>query len=164
VTTAVFPGSFDPPTYGHMNIIERASKLFDKIDVVIAVNSGKKYLFSDQERFDFLEKLTEKYDNVSVHKCFGLVVDYCKLVNANVLLRGIRNSNDFAYEFDLSILNRTLDSNVETLFLPTEQKYGIVRSSSIKEIAQFGGDISGMVPELVANAMKEKYKNISKIS
>jgi len=158
MTTAVFPGSFDPPTYGHLNIIERASRLFDTIDVVIAVNPDKQYLFSDSERFEMMKTLVEPYQNVTVHKCSTLIVEYCKQVKANVLLRGIRNSNDFAYEFDLSLMNRSLNSDVETLFIPTEQRYVIVRSSNIKELAQFGGDIRSMVPPIVAEALMKKYK------
>lgn len=157
MTTAVFPGSFDPPTYGHLNIIERASKLFDSIDVVIAVNPDKQYLFSDKERFDMMKALTEPYNNVSVHMCNTLIVEYCKEVKAKVLLRGIRNTNDFAYEFDLSLMNKSLNNDVETLFIPTEQRYVIVRSSNIKELAQFGGDITGMVPPVVAEALNKKY-------
>lgn len=157
--TAVFPGSFDPPTYGHLNVIERASRIFENIDVVIAVNPDKKYLFSDSERYEMMKKLTEKYKNVTVHKCSTLIVDYCKKVNAKVLLRGIRNSNDFSYEFDLSLMNRSLDSNIETVFLPTDQKYVIIRSSNIKEVAKFGGDITGMVPPEVAEAMYRKNRN-----
>lgn len=155
--TAVFPGSFDPPTLGHMNVIERASRLFENIDVVIAVNPEKQYLFSDQERYEMLKSLTAKYKNVTVHKCSTLIVNYCKKVNAKVLLRGIRNSTDFSYEFDLSLLNRSLDSDIETVFLPTDQQYVIIRSSNIKEVAKFGGDISGMVPPEVAEAMYKKY-------
>jgi pantetheine-phosphate adenylyltransferase len=157
MTTAVFPGSFDPPTYGHLNIIERASRLFDSIDVVIAVNPNKQYLFTDDERFEMMKTLTQPYHNVSVHECSTLIVDYCRQVKANVLLRGIRNTNDFAYEFDLSLMNRSLNGEVETLFIPTEQRYVIVRSSNIKELAQFGGDLSGMVPPVVAQALKRKY-------
>lgn len=155
---AVFPGSFDPPTYGHLNIIERSSRLFDKIDVVVSVNPDKQYLFSDTERVSMLEELTKNFKNVTVHKCNTLIVDYCSKVGANVLLRGIRNTNDFSYEFDLSLVNRSLNSRVETLFVPTEQRYFLIRSSSIKELARFGGDISGMVPPNVAEAIRAKYK------
>lgn len=158
MTTAVFPGSFDPPTYGHLNIIERASRLFDSIDVVVSVNPDKQYLFSDSERVEMLKELTSKYKNVSVHKCGTLIVDYCSKVGANVLLRGIRNINDFSYEFDLSLVNRSLNNRIETLFVPTEQRYFLIRSSSIKELARFGGDISGMVPPVVAEAIKAKYQ------
>lgn len=158
MTSAVFPGSFDPPTYGHLNIIERTSKLFDKIDVVVAFNPEKKSLFSPQERMDMLKELTSKYKNVTVHLWDKLIVEYAEKNNANILLRGIRNTNDFAYEFDLSLMNHNLDSKIETLFIPTEPKYVIVKSSSIKELAAFGGDISGMVPPIVERAIKEKYK------
>lgn len=153
---AVFAGTFDPPTLGHINIIERASKLFDSLDVLVSVNPDKHTLFTDRERMDMLVELTKGYGNVSVHIWNSLVVDYCRNVNANVLVRGVRNAMDFAHEFDLSLMNRQL-ANIETLFLPTEQKYFLVRSSSIKECARFGGDISQMVPSLVEKALKDKF-------
>lgn len=157
MSIAVFPGSFDPPTLGHLNIIERCSKLFDEIDIVIAVNPGKRYLFSEQERLDMISELVSGYKNVTVHLTNSLIVDYCKKIGAKVLLRGIRNMNDFSYEFDLSLLNKSLSPEVETLFIPTEQKYFLIRSSSIKEVARFGGDISAMVPPLVESAIREKF-------
>ena len=155
---AVFPGSFDPPTYGHLNIIERTSRLFDSIDVAIAVNPQKKYLFSAEERLSMLKTLTKDFKNVTVHTCNVLVSDYCRQAGAKVLLRGIRNTNDFAYEFDLSLINRSLNQEVETLFVPTEQRYFLIRSSSIKELASYGGDISAMVPPVVEEAIKAKYR------
>ena len=155
---AVFPGSFDPPTYGHLNIIERSCRLFDCIDVAISINPDKSCLFSAQERLDMLTELTRGYANVQVHTCNTLIVDYCRKVGAKVLLRGIRNTNDFSYEFDLSLMNRSLNGEVETLFVPTEQRYFLIRSSSIKEVARFGGDVSGMVPSLVAEAIRKKYE------
>ena len=158
MTKAVFPGSFDPITNGHLNIIQRASRLFDEVDILIAVNKGKKYLFSAEERLAMVSELTKKFKNVSVHTYDGLVVKYCEENNAKVLIRGIRNTNDFAYEFDLSLMNHKLDPEVETLFIPTDQKYILLKSSAIKELAQFHGDISDMVPEIVENALKEKYK------
>lgn len=157
--TAVFPGSFDPPTFGHINIIERTSRLFDSIDVAIAVNPDKKYLFSAEERLFMLTELTKDYTNVQVHICNTLVSDYCKQAGAKVLLRGIRNMTDFSYEFDISLINRSLNAEVETLLVPTEQRYFLIRSSSIKELARYGGDISAMVPPIVEKAIKEKYKN-----
>ena len=157
MTSAVFPGTFDPPTNGHLNIIERGSRLFDKLDVVVAYNPSKQFLFSPEERLAMLKELTQKYENVSVHLWDRLIVEYAEKNSANILLRGIRNTTDFAYEFDLSLMNHNLDSKIETLFLPTEAKYGIVRSSSIKELARFGGDISGMVPEIVEKAIRAKY-------
>ncbi len=155
--TAVFPGSFDPPTYGHLNIIERSSRLFDKIDVVISINPDKKYLFSETERYEMLKELTSMYDNVEVHTCNTLIVNYCRKVDAKVLLRGIRNTNDFSYEFDLSLINKSLNNQIETLFVPTEQRFFLIRSSSIKEVARYGGDISAMVPPVVEKAIKQKY-------
>lgn len=157
MTTAVFPGSFDPPTYGHLNIIERSSRLFDRIDVVVSVNINKQTLFSPEERYAMLKALTEPYQNVTVHLCDTLIVEYAKNIGAKALLRGVRNMNDFAYEFDLSLMNHNLAPGIETLFIPTEPRYVIIKSSSIKELAAFGGDISNMVPPVVAQAMKAKY-------
>ncbi len=159
MTTAVFPGSFDPPTYGHLNIIERASRLFDRVDVLISVNPDKSCLFSDKERHKMLLKLTEGYSNVAVHIWTALVSDYCRKSGANVLIRGVRNAADFSHEFDLSLMNKHLNPEVETLLIPTEQKYFLVRSSSIKEAARFGGDISTMVPKLVESELKKKFQN-----
>lgn len=158
MSKAVFPGSFDPPTLGHLNIIERASSLFSEIDVVVAVNPEKKYLFTPEERVAMLEKLTESFKNVKIHTWNSLVVDYAAKNGATVLLRGIRNATDFAYEFDLSLINHSLNSKVDTIFIPCEQKYVTIKSSSIKELARFGGDISLMVPELVAEKLREKFK------
>lgn len=158
MTSAVFPGTFDPPTNGHLNVIERGSLLFDKLDVVVAHNPGKDYLFSPEERLEMLRELTRGLGNVTVHLWDRLIVEYAEESGANILLRGIRNSNDFAYEFDLSLMNHNLDSRIETLFLPTDARYVIVRSSSIKELARFGGDISGMVPKIVEEAVRMKYR------
>lgn len=157
MTKAVFPGSFDPPTFGHLNVIERASSLFNEIDVVVAVNPEKKYLFSAEERVEMLSELTEKFSNVHIHTWNSLIVDYAVKNNANVLLRGIRNATDFAYEFDLSLINHSLNSKIDTVFIPCEQKYVTIKSSSIKELARFGGDISQMVPDLVADKLREKF-------
>ena len=154
---ALFPGSFDPPTYGHLNIIERARTIFDKIDVVIAVNKSKKYLFTEEERLSMIRELVSGWDNVTVHTSSRLIVDYAHENNASVLLRGVRNFSDFSYEFDLSLLNKGLASDIETVFLPTDPEFFVLRSSSIKELAAFNGDISKMVPPLVEKALKEKY-------
>jgi pantetheine-phosphate adenylyltransferase len=156
---AVFAGSFDPPTNGHLDIINRTCKIFDQIDVIVSVNPQKKYLFTEDERFKMLEELTKDYSNVKIHICRELIVNYAKKVGASVLIRGIRSTNDFAYEFDLAHMNQTLNPDIETIFIPTKEKYAIVKSSSIKELAMFGGDISRMVPPLVENAIKEKYKS-----
>ncbi len=156
---AVFAGSFDPPTNGHLDIIERSSTLFDSIDVVVSVNPEKKYMFSDEERFEMLKTLVSKYPNVSVHLYKGLIVNYAKQSGAKVLIRGVRSTNDFAYEFELASMNQNLNPGIETVFLQSKEKYSIVKSSSIKQLAQFGGDISRMVPEIVAKALVAKYSN-----
>lgn len=157
MSIAVFPGSFDPPTNGHLNIIQRASTMFDSIDVVIAVNSEKKYLFSQEERFSMLKELVKPYKNVTVHTWEGLIVNYAKKTGAKILLRGIRNTIDFSYEFELSLMNHNLNNEIETLFIPTDQKYLLLKSSSIKELARFGGNISEMVPPFVEDALRKKY-------
>lgn len=155
---AVFPGSFDPPTLGHLNIIERAYSIFDEIDVVVAVNPEKHYLFSADERVEMLTELTKKFANVKIHVWNSLIVDYARINGASILLRGIRNATDFAYEFDLSLINHSLNNKIDTIFIPCEQKYVLIKSSTIKELAKFGGDISQMVPDLVAEKLREKLK------
>ena len=158
MTKAVFPGSFDPMTNGHINIIQRAAKLFDEIDVVIAVNDDKKYLFSTEERLSLVQELIMPFRNVSVHTWDGLIVEYAKQTGAKVLIRGIRNMNDFSYEFDLSLMNHNLNPEVETLYIPTDQKFLLLKSSAIKELAKLCGDVSGMVPENVKKALERKYR------
>ena len=155
--TAVFPGSFDPPTYGHLNIIERARTIFGQLHVVVAINKGKKCLFSSDERVQMLEALTSQWDNVQVGTWDTLIVDYAMQHEASVLVRGVRNIGDFSYEFDLALMNRGLAPKVETVFLPTDPKYFVLSSSSIKELAHFGGDVSTMAPPLVAEALAKKF-------
>lgn len=155
--TAVFPGSFDPPTYGHLNIIERARTIFGRLHVVVAINKGKHCLFSSEERVQMLEALTSQWDNVQVSTWDTLIVDYAMQHEASVLVRGVRNIGDFSYEFDLALMNRGLAPKVETVFIPTDPKYFVLSSSSIKELAHFGGDVSTMVPPLVADALAKKF-------
>ena len=154
---AVFPGSFDPPTFGHLNIIERARTIFSEVHVVIAVNSEKKYLFSEKERLFLMQDLVKDWDNVSVHSWNKLIVDYAHQVKARVLIRGVRNLSDFSYEFDLAMMNQGLSPDIETIFLSTDPKYFVLRSSAIKELASFGGDVSSMVPPNVAQLLLDKY-------
>jgi pantetheine-phosphate adenylyltransferase len=157
---AVFPGSFDPPTSGHINIIQRASAIFEELVVVVAENKQKKYLFSAQERVEMIRELVKDRKNVSVAPWDRLIVDYLKENDIKLLLRGIRGLEDFSYEFDVSMMNKTLDPGIETLFLTTDPEYLVIRSSSIKEIASFGANLEGMVPPLVAKALKEKYSGV----
>ena len=153
---AVFAGSFDPPTFGHLNIIERAQKLFPEIHVVIAVNKNKNYCFSGEERLDVIQQLVSRWNNVSVHLWDSLIVDYAKKIKADVLIRGVRNDNDFLYEFDLAMMNKSLNPQIETLFLVPDPKFFVLRSSSIKELAAFGGDVSTMVPPIVEAMLKKR--------
>jgi len=154
---AAFPGSFDPPTSGHINIISRAASIFGELVVIVAENKRKKYLFSAEERASMIRELIKDYKNVSVTVCDCLIVDFLKKMDIKLLLRGVRGVEDFSYEFELSMMNRTLDPNIETIFMTTDPEYFVIRSSSIKELASFDGNLHGMVPTLVAKALKEKY-------
>ena len=154
---AAFPGSFDPPTSGHINIIHRAASIFDELVVIIAENRQKKYLFSVEERASMVRELIKDRKNVTVTTCDYLIVDYLKKTGINLLIRGVRGVEDFSYEFELSMMNRTLDPEIETIFMTTDPEYFVLRSSSIKELASFNGNLHGMVPPLVAKALKEKY-------
>jgi len=154
---AAFPGSFDPPTSGHINIISRAASIFKELVVVVAENKRKKYLFSAEERASLIRELIKDYKNVSVTVCDCLIVDFLKKMDIKLLLRGVRGVEDFSYEFELSMMNRTLDPNIETIFMTTDPEYFVIRSSSIKELASFDGNLHGMVPPLVVKALKEKY-------
>jgi pantetheine-phosphate adenylyltransferase len=156
---AVLPGSFDPPTNGHINLIERASRIFDHLDVVIAVNPTKNDFFSAEERFELMSRLLEPYKRIKLHLWDKLIVDFAKKHKAKVLLRGVRALADFGYEFELAMTNKGLYPDIEIFFMPTDPKYFVLRSSAIKEIARFGGDISPMVPPLVAKAIHKKLKN-----
>ena len=155
----IYPGTFDPPTNGHLNVISRAAKIFDSLEIVIAVNPEKKCVFTPQERFNMLESLVKKYKNVNVHVWEGLVVDFAEKMKARVILRGVRALSDFDHEFELSMMNKALNENIETILLPTDKKYFVLRSSAIKEVAQFKGDISKMVPKIVADALKLKLQS-----
>jgi len=152
----VYPGSFDPPTNGHLNLIKRASVIFDEINVVLAVNVSKSYLFSPEERKKLMEEIVSDIDNVHVHVWDRLIVDFVKKIGAHVLLRGVRAIADFGHEFELSMINRGLEPGIETLFMPTDPEYFVLRSSMIKELVILQGDISHMVPKPVERALKEK--------
>jgi pantetheine-phosphate adenylyltransferase len=153
---AVFPGSFDPPTFGHLNIIERARGLFDELLVVVAVNRQKTGLFAPEERRDLLVELLGGFPNVSVHLYDNIIVEFARSNGCKVLVRGVRSVPDFSYEFELSIMNKGLNPGVETIFLPTDPKFFVLRSSAIKELAMYDGDISSMVPPNVAVAVRAK--------
>ena len=154
---AVFPGSFDPPTYGHLDIIKRASSIFDELVVMVAENRQKKYLFTAGERLRMVEEMAGSGKNIRCIIWDSLVVDFMKQENIKLLIRGVRGMDDFSHEFELSMMNKALHPDIETLFLTTDPKYIVLRSSSIKELASFHGDVSVMVPPLVAEALKGKF-------
>lgn len=153
---AVFPGTFDPPTNGHFDIIARGVRLFDSLDVVVAVNLEKTPLLSHDTRRDLLlEQVTLMgLKHVEVKTWGGLIVDYCSAIGAGVLLRGARSARDFDYEVELAALNKHQDGGIETVILPAESRFLILRSSTIRDLLKFGGDISGMVPPAVESALR----------
>lgn len=153
---AVYPGSFDPLTNGHLDIIERASNIFDEVTVALLINTSKNGIFSIDERIELLKEETKKFPNVKVDFFNGLLVDYCKLNNIHVILRGLRAVSDYEYEMQIAQMNRTLDIDIETMFLMTNTKYSFLSSSIVKEVAKFGGDISEVVPKSVKEKLIQK--------
>jgi pantetheine-phosphate adenylyltransferase len=154
---AAFPGSFDPPTLGHINIMQRAASIFDELVVVVAENRRKKYLFSAAERVGMIKELVGDHKNVEVESCDTLIVEFLRRRDIRLLVRGVRGVDDFSYEFELSMMNKALNPRIETIFMTTDPEYFVLRSSSIKELASFHGDIAGMVPPLVAEALRARY-------
>ena len=152
----IFPGTFDPPTNGHLDLMRRAARMFGRVVVVIAVNPDKAALFTAQERLAMINSLVQDLPNAEVYVWQGLIVEFARREGIYTLLRGVRALSDFEYEFELSMMNKALFPRIETIFLPTDQKYFVLRSSGIKEVARFGGDVRSMVPEVVARALTEK--------
>ncbi|SET85873.1 Phosphopantetheine adenylyltransferase [Salinibacillus kushneri] len=157
--TAIFPGSFDPVTYGHIDIIERCAKLFDYVIVGVLHNQAKSPLFTLEEKKEILISVTSEWSNVTVDASKGLLIDYAKEKNANVIIRGLRSVSDFEYEVPQAIMNRKLDNEIETFFMMTKDEYQAISSSLVKEIAKFNGDISNFVPAIVSEKMKLKLNS-----
>jgi len=155
---AIYPGSFDPVTNGHLDIIKRASKITDELIVGILQNKSKNSLFSVEERVIMLSEVTKEIENVKIVPFEGLLVDFARQMDAKVIVRGLRAITDFEYELQMSQTNRKLDSDVETLFLTTSLDYSYLSSTTVKEVASFGGDITQFVPEFVAKQVTEKIK------
>ena len=162
---AVYPGSFDPTTNGHLDIIKRASRIFEKVYVAVMVNSAKKPMFTEEERADILRRCIASLGlkNVEVHIFNGLLVDFVAQNNANVIIKGLRAVSDFEYEFQMALINHKLHRDVETLFMMTSNKYSYLSSSIVKEVAKYGGNLSGLVPdelipEILERAMKTNNK------
>ncbi len=157
---AIYPGSFDPVTYGHLDIIRRAALIFDELTVSVLNNKTKTPLFSVEERVKMLERATEEYPNVTVDSFSGLLIDYAKEKNVHVSVRGLRAITDFEYELQIAQTNKKFsDGNLDTVFLTTSLEYSYLSSSVVKEIAYFGGDITQCVPPFVAELIREKYKD-----
>jgi len=156
---AVYPGSFDPITNGHVDIIKRGLRIFDELIVLVAYNPNKKSLFSVEERIEMIGEVIRDCKNVRVDCFKGLLVEYVKGVGASVILRGLRALSDFEYEFQLALINRRLDRDVETVFLMTGYKWFYTSSTIINEAASLGGSVKGLVPEIVNQKMQEKYKS-----
>ena len=159
---AIYPGSFDPVTNGHIDIVKRGLKLFDKIIVSILHNPSKEYLFTLEEREEMLKDSLKKLKNIEIDNFDGLLVDYAASRKAHAILRGLRAMSDFEYEFQMALMNRRLNREVQTVFLMTGLRWIFTSSSIIKEAAQFGGDIKNMVPEAVNRKLKEKFSASSK--
>lgn len=155
---AIYPGSFDPITNGHLDVIKRAAKLYDKVIVGVLSNSNKSPLFTDEERVEMISQATEDIPNVSVDRFSGLLVDFVTKNNASVIIKGLRTVADFEYEFQMALLNKALNPEYETVFLMTDMKYSYISSSIVKEVAKLHGDLTGFVPAQIINKIENKYR------
>ncbi len=153
---AVYPGSFDPPTEGHLNIVKRGIKIFDEVIVAVAESTSKKYLFTVEERVKLWKKLLKNVPRTRVETFKGLLVDYVASKGTNIILRGLRNVTDFEYEIQMAITNKRLNPQLETVFIMTEGEYSHLSASLIKEIVLLGGSVKGMVPPLVEKELRKK--------
>ena len=155
--SAIYPGTFDPLTNGHLSIINRALKIFDKLVVVILINPQKTTLFSLDERISMIKEVLKGKPNIEVASFDGLLVDYVVKKRTNVIIKGLRALSDFEYEFQMAIMNRKLNREIQSVFLMTDYRWFYISSTIIKEAAKFGGEINGLVPPLVCKKVKEKY-------
>lgn len=158
---AVYPGSFDPITNGHLDIISRASKVFDKVVVGVLINPDKKGMFPINERVELIKRVIEPFNNVSVQSFSGLLVNFMKKNDSNVMIRGLRSVGDFEYELQTSLMNKKLDPDVETVFMMTSLEFSFLSSTAIKQVAVFGGCIKGLVPDEIINDVIKKAKNFN---
>jgi pantetheine-phosphate adenylyltransferase len=159
---AIYPGTFDPITFGHLDVIERAREIFDRVIVTVAHNSSKAPLFTDEERVDMVTEVVAKYHNVAVESFSGLLVDFAKEKKATSIIRGLRAVSDFEYEFQMALTNRKLNSRISTVFLMPHEQYTYLNSSIVREIAMLGGDISGFVPAVVRRRLQKKISLLKK--
>ena len=154
---AVYPGSFDPVTYGHLDIIGRAAKVVDEVIVAILKNNSKNPLFTLEERVRMLEDTTEEFPNVKIQTFDGLTVDFARSVGAKVMIRGLRAVSDFESEMQIAQTNHSLDPDIDTMFFTTSLEYAFLSSTIVREVASYGSDVSGMVPEAVEKMLRKKY-------
>lgn len=157
VKTALYPGTFDPITFGHIDVIRRAADIFDRVLVTLAINSSKKTLFTVEERRRQVEEAVKNIPNVEVTESRGLIVDFAKQHHACAIVRGLRAISDFDYEFQMALTNRKLDAGISTVFLMPHESFTYLNSSIVREVARLGGDVQSFVPEFVARALREKF-------
>lgn len=155
---AIVPGSFDPITYGHIDIIKRSAQLFDEVIVAILVNPDKKYLFTLEEREEMINESIKDFKNVKVDSFSGLLVNYAKKVDSTVIVRGLRAVSDFEYEMQLTFMNKALDDNIETFYMMANKQYSFISSSIVKGVSGFGADLSKFVPKHVEEKLEKKVK------
>lgn len=155
----VYPGSFDPITNGHLDIIQRASKIFDRVIVAVLENPEKKNpLFNVNERVELIKRVTKDIENVEVESFRGLLIDFMRKKESKIIIKGLRAVSDFEYEFQMALMNNKLDENIETLFMMTSSQYSYLSSSSVKQVAMYGGCLKGLVPDEIINDIKEKFR------
>jgi pantetheine-phosphate adenylyltransferase len=159
VTRAIYPGSFDPLTYGHLDIIERSARLFDEVVVAILTNSQKAPMFTAEERLAIMKEILKpRFRNVEVDVFHGLLVDYAIQKQAQVIVRGIRAVTDYEYEFQMALMNRRLTPDIETVFMMPAENYSYLSSRLVKEIAELGGSVAGLVPDIVEGRLKQRFQ------
>ncbi|GBF12207.1 pantetheine-phosphate adenylyltransferase [Tepidibacillus infernus] len=154
---AVYPGSFDPVTFGHLDIIQRGAKIFDKVTVAVLINPNKNPLFTVEERVELIREAIKGIPHVEVDSFHGLLIDYMRLKQANTIIKGLRAVSDFEYELQMASINRKLDDDIETFFMMTNNTYSYLSSSIVKEVARHHGSVSDLVPQFVEEALKEKF-------
>lgn len=159
MNTAIYPGSFDPVTYGHIDIIERSANFFDKLIVAVLSNPRKTPLFTAEERIEMIRESVKHIPNVEVESFNGLLVDFARFKKARIIIKGLRAVSDFEYELQMALMNKKLDKDIETFFMMTSTKYSYLSSSVVKEVASFGGCIRGLVPSIVEERLKGKLSN-----
>ncbi len=162
MSQAIYPGSFDPVTFGHIDLMERATKMYGKVIVAVAHNLHKKPLFSTEERLEMMTEVTKGIEGVEVESFDGLVIDYARKKDINVIIRGVRMISDFEYEFQMALTNRRLDQNIETVFLMPSENFSFLSSTLLKEAAALGADLSSFMPSFLAERLRERLQSVHK--